>query len=302
MIDLGISDAFTSLFRERRWWVKLGLISALTFFITVLSLVVELIKPEKGVINAKTITSMEYTSAMIFSVTSLILIAVLLISSLWYTYENIQAAIQKRHTKLVWEYSLSNTLKKIGKYFIVSMVYGVIGLILLIIFVGIPALIVFSLGFALFQGEPKDLYQLVPFLIVLICCVFGVILLAVSLIFSLFTTPGYLRLIATNTFSEAFHFGSNWRIGKKYIWYFIGVSLLFVALTGVISFVSSFFSIFGVSLSLINPIMGLIVQVIAQIPVSIATAYISFFVYPKILGNLYRGIINKEEELKFLRS
>ncbi len=302
MIDLGISDAFTSLFRERRWWVKLGLISALTFFITVLSLVVELIKPEKGVINAKTITSVEYTSVMIFSVISLILIAVLLISSLWYTYENIQAGIQKRQTKLVWEYSVSNTLKKIGKYFIVSIVYGVIGLILLIIFVGIPALIVFSLSFALFQGEPKDLYQLVPFLIVLICCVFGVILFVVSLVFSLFTTPGYLRLIATNTFSEAFHFGSNWRIGKKYIWYFLGVSLLFVVLTGVISFVSSFFSIFGVSLSLINPIMGLIVQIIAQIPVSIATAYISFFVYPKILGNLYRGIINKEEELKFLRS
>lgn len=302
MIDLGISEAFVSLFRERRWWVKLGLISALTFFITILSLVVELIKPEKGVLNAKTITSVEYTSAMLFSVTSLILIAILLISSLWYTYENIQAAIQKRQTKLIWEYSLSNNIKKIGKYFIVSMVYGLIGLILLIIFVGIPALIVFSLSFALFQGEPKDLYQLVPFLIVLLCCVFGIILFVVSLVFSLFTTPGYLRLIATNTFSEAFHFGSNWRIGKKYIWYFLGVSLLLVVLTGVISFVSSFFSIFGVSVSLINPVVGFIVQVIGQIPVSIATAYVSFFVYPKILGNLYRGIINKEEELKFLRS
>ncbi len=303
MIEMGIGKAFTSLFKERRWWVKFGIIFSISYLAIALSLITGVMDLGKNANSIKSYTTLELTTTLLIGLVALIVSIILVVFSLWYNYENTQAAIQNRQTKLIWEYSFSDSVKKTAKYGVASIVYGLISFVISMVVIGIPVFAtIILMGFIYDSATVSKEYGVIIGLgFILLCCIFTVVVLGLMAFVYALTTPGYLRLVASNTFSEAFHFRSNLRIGKKYFGYFIAAILILLVFSFVLGFATSIFSAVSTAVSLTNPVFGLILQLIIQIPATIVTTYLSYFVFPKILGNIYRGIISKEDELKFLR-
>lgn len=299
-------DAFLHIFKERRWWLKLGIMFLASYCFTVVTTILSTLTTDYSnfsTLNLKTLTSLDYTTSLIIGALTIVLTIIYIVVSGLYTYENTQAGIQKRATRLPWEYSLWDGFKKVSKYILVGIIYTVIIFVLLALIVGLPALFIALLvgtAFSTNGVSSSSIAGLVAIGSILFCAFIVAILIASVLIYA-FTMPGYLRLIASNTFSEAFHFGSNIRIGKKYFGYFLLTIILTIIFAVMYGAFSSILSGIATGILFFNPAIGIILHLIFEIPLSLLLTYFTYFVYTRLLGNLYRNIINKEEELKFLR-
>lgn len=302
MMNIGFEESFSYLFKERRWLVKFTIIFVVNFALVVFTLLANhFANPTLDrTLTIKELSSLDYSTAIAIAVSTVLVSIILSIFSGWYTYENTQAAIQKRSTKLIWEYSVITTFKKVIKFLVVSLIYTVLAIFILLIFIGIPLFVLGTLlGVGTFSNSNIESLSFV--LLMALTCLAIVGVLVCSLVFYVITMPAYLRLIATDSFSEAFKFSSNLRIAKRYFWHFAFILLLVMVYSGIVGAIAGTASIFTSSISLLNPAMGLGIDVVIQIPITIISTFFTYFVYTRLLGNLYRGIIEKEEDLKFLR-
>lgn len=304
-MNLGFEESFSYLFKERRWLVKFSIIFVVNFALVVFTLLANYFTTPKfeGALTIKELTTLDFSTAIVVAVSTVIVSILMVVFSTWYTYENTQAAIQKRSSKLIWEYSIVNTFKKVIKYTVVSLIYSMFAVVTLLIFIGIPifviATIIGTTGSSM--QNTQALAATYGLLFILLCCFALLAILVCCIVFYVVTMPAYLRLIATDSFSEAFNIRSNLRIAKRYFWNFVLILVLVLVYSGIVGLISGFASIFASSISILNPEMGLATDVIIQIPLTIVSTFFSYFVYTRLLGNLYRGIIEKEEDLKFLR-
>jgi len=318
-------DAFTYIFKEKDWPLKLGLPILVQLLVVIPSAIYSFLNLDSSDSSFYS-NSYNYlpatatrnpgleTMALAFSCFILLTIIPTIIISLWYAYENTQAGIQLRSTKAIWSNNFSDTLKKVGKYFIVNLAYSIVILIIFAIFAAIffglfcaGAALLGSLGananagLSSFQNTGKldpSLFAGAGIIGVLLLCCFGIVALVVSIVAYLFIMPAMLRLIGTNTLGEGLKFGENWEIGKKYKGDFLGllgIVILFAFIYGVINgFLSLFAGIFMVA----APGVGLVVSVIVQTITSIGVVYFSSFVYTRLSGQMFRHIAQKEPLLK----
>lgn len=299
-------DAFLHIFKERRWWLKIGIMFLVSYCFTVVTTILSTLTTDYSnfnTLNLKTLTSLDYTTSLIVGALTIVLTIIYVLVSGLYTYENTQAGIQKRATRLPWEYSLWDGLKKVLKYVLASLIYAVIIFILLAFIIGLPALFIALLIGTAFSASGASSSSIAGLVAIgsILFCAFIIVALIISVLIYAFTMPGYLRLIASNTFSEAFHFGSNIRIGKEYFGSFLLTVVLTIIFAVLYGAFSSILSGIATSILFFNPIVGIVLYLIFEIPLSLVLTYFTYFVYTRLLGDLYRNIINKEEELKFLR-
>lgn len=297
---MNFGESVMYLFKERRWWLKFGIIFLISYCFTAISIVFSAISDNTVTTNASPIENMPVLLTSL--ALSLVVILILLFFSTFYTYENTQAGINNRPTKLLWEYSFKDVIKKVAKYSIVNFVYAIIITVTFLVVIGLPAIWIGLMVNSAYSSDPSSatLAGLVAIGFLFSCIILAIILVLSAIFFAL-SSAGILRLIATNTFSEAFKFKSNIRIGKKYFWNFF---LVFVLLAGV-SIIYSILSIISSSIAATiffkNDLFQIITQLIFEIPLSAFLVFFSYFVYTRLLGKVYRGIIAKEEELKSLR-
>jgi len=304
MIDFGFEDAFMHIFKERRSWVKFGIIFSINFAFIVFSLLTDYFASSttNGDYSIKTITSVNYTSSLIVAIMSVFISILFVIFSTWYTYENTQAGIQKRSTKLMWEYTIVNTFKKVVKYIVVSLVYAFFAALLLLIFIGLPMAILFLLvTSATINGSPREMSATIVLIGLFVCGIAFIATVIIGFSFYVITIPAYLRLMATDSFSEAFKIKSNFRITKKYFLNFLLMFILIVIFAVLFGFISGIAGAFAGFVTILHPIMGIFASILIQVPLTAISVYFTYYVYTRLLGNMYRGIINIEEDLKFLR-
>lgn len=288
MVDLNFRQAFLGIFKEKNWIAKLGYISIFYFLILVISSILTRLDPS----TPGNITKIVNIDNPVFLLVALIFLVVALVKyvflSIWYTYENTQAEIQNRHTKFFLKNSFLDSLKKVVKYSLVSIIYSLIpGLIL-----GVSAVVGFIFLGAFSGSEPMGMENIGLYIVALLCLFcFAIILFA---LFYLFTMPIYLRLIATNTFSEAFRVGYNFKILKNYFASFFAVAMLTFVSSIIVGLVTGILTGITTGISTFNPLLGLGLEILFQLPIAIMVSYVSFYVLPGIMGGMYREVIKKE--------
>ncbi len=320
-------EAFSYLFKEKSWGLKFGIIYVANLIVMVPMSIYSLVQNAKlsTLGNLKTTslsnlstnpywntstTSADSSVALLFMCFVLIMIIPFIIVSYWYLYENIQAGIQKRHTKGIWENKFEDTLKKVAKYFVVKLVYGLIIGLVVILIVGI----IFGLFCCismLFTGlasgnystnSSRDLNALfgtgfVGMSVVLVCCTV-IFTLVLSVFAYLLETPAILRLVGTNTLNEGLKFGENWELAKKHKGTFLtllGLCIVYAIIIGGITLIST---LIAQRVYLSAPAFGILIEIVAQSVFAIATTYFGYFVYTRLLGQAFRGIVKKEASLK----
>lgn len=295
MVDLKLEDAIVFLFKERRWWLKFGIIFMLYYSVMALSTVLS-IDDKQNLYGIYSGTGLLTNPAVVIAIAIVLLILAIFVTLLggWYMYENTQSGIERRQTKLLWEYSLTTTVKRTIKLTLAGIIYGVMILIPLVLIIGLPIVIWSSL----YSSVNSSTFFLIG---LLLCCAIFILLLIISIVVFMYTTPAYLRLIASNTFGEAFKFRSNFKIAKKYFFSFVFVGGIAFVVGFILSIFSGMLSIFTSAVYLMHPVAGTILELIVQLPVTALMVYLSYFAYARLLGNMYRSIILKESELKHLR-
>jgi hypothetical protein len=308
MIDLKLGHSIKYLFAERRWWVKLGIIFLINYAIIAIGALANFFNNsvEKGSIDLKTISSLQSVNPVVWIVLAVVLVIFYVLFALvvsWYTYENTQAGIENRKTRLMWEYSFGENLKRSGKYLLANLIYSFIFGIVIAIVLIVPILQVTSLATSGTGASisPKEAQSMFGLGLLLVLCVAVPIILALSFVFYLVTTPGYLRLFASNTFSQSFKFGSNLKIAKRYFWYFVLFVLISFTFVGVYTTVTFPIALIYASIALINPLLGFFAELIIQAPLTLVLVYFSYFVYPRMVGVFYREVINRESSLSSLK-
>lgn len=299
---LNIGDSVSFLFKEKNWLLKFGIIFFLSFLVNACGVIMDMVGN-----NSATYQPDPNQALLLLGLfgASLLLTLIYSVIGIWYTYEVVQSGIQKRATKLIWEYSFADVIKKISKYFLASIVYGIIIFVFIVIIVVIPLLAgLVLLAFLNSLTGPDGLRvatAALPAIALVLTCVAILAMLVIGSLIYMFTMPAYLRLIATNTFAEAFNFKSNFRIGRKYFWYFLAAILVIMVTAFAMGLGIGVLEVLASLVAGSNQLLQGITQLLIQIPFTMVVTYLAFFVYTRMIGNLYRNIITKESELKFLR-
>src|SRR5260221_2011313 len=291
-------EALGYLFKEKNWGVKFLIIYIAQALVTVPSSIMSLIQSSATAnsvgslpqimnlldSNSNGSNSLNYfdtvskynpqlmtNAAMVFLIYFLIILIPYILVIFWYNYETIQAGIQDRQTKPIWKENIVSLLKKDGKYFLVSLIYGLV--LLAVIFV-----IVFTVGIigSAFLGLTAGAFSstkgvlatsILGFgsLFVLVCCCLSIVILVLSIIYYLFIMPTLLRLIGSNTFSEAFKISENWHIGQKYKSQFLSVfGIIFLFAFG-IGFFSGILNAVARAIYNIRPFFGITFEILIQL-------------------------------------
>jgi len=310
-------EAFTYLFKEKDWHFKFLLPFLLQLLIVIPSLTLGLMQPQTpGVYSFNTLGHMSYRYSSTSGFFGLFVSCIFLISfipyiivNFWYLYENIQAGIFNRQTKAIWKNDFNDTIKKVGKYALNNIVYSfVITFAIIIIFgffcvIGLALLVLMT---AILQnGNTNISNDITAFLTsgfgLLFFCIIGVIFVIFYFISYTWMMTGSLRLIATNTFSEGVMLQENWHIAWKHKWKF--VKLLLVVFCAILIFLAPYITLELLVrfLSFGSTFLNFIFEMLLQILVSAITVYAAYFVYPRLLGQLFRKIVQEEHSLKFIK-
>lgn len=319
-----LKDSLNFIFKERDWVLKLLLPIMVLFLFTVPSILLTTITTSTTTRTPISIDmfmndftyNYSYSNSynnfdtsdvltLVIGLVTILLIIPTAIIQVWYTYENIQSGIFVRKTTAIWKNKFEDTLKKTAKYFLVSLVYGMIfGALLL--FIGLIFFCCFALlvgvlsvgAYNSFDSTYAILFGTAGGLIFL--CIGLVVLVVLLGLFYIVYMPAVLRLIATNTLSEAFRFKENWNIGKRHAGEILGiylVSLVGGIIIGIISGVLSIGSFFFVSMPAINLIVNLVTNYILLV---ISTFFTLFFLN-RYTGLVFRDIIASDETLKDIK-
>jgi len=225
----------------------------------------------------------------------------------WYNYEATQSGIQSRPTKALWEGNFGDKLKKSLKYLAAALVYVlVIGIIVSIIsgifFFAIAILTggAFSttdLATARGMGNLSGLY-------ILLVCLFGFVFVGIMIVLSVLSyftvTPGLLRLVATNSFGEAFRLKDNWNLAMRHKGELLGMYLVSSVAITLITIIGGFGGAFAGAFSLISPVLYMIVMFVINYINTLLTTYFSYFFYPRFSGLVFRDIINSDPSLSYV--
>lgn len=304
-------DAFLYIFKEKNWGAKFIIPLVLYLIVVLPSVLISFIEPESAsTLNSLRATRVSTTSdtlALVISCVVLIGIIPYLVVNFWYMYENTQSGISMRETTAIWRNPLSDTLKKVTKYFLVSLVYGLIASIVALVLLGIACGIFFvatAAAGSVFQNG-VDINNFLVFLTsglgLFLICFFGMIFIVLYAVFFIWSTFGSLRLIGTNTLSEGLKLEENWRIAWRHKWKFVllfGLVLIFSTMLGMISGISGIFTeLFTQNF----PLIGFVAQLVLQIVIALITTYATIFVYPRLLGQLFRKIVSEEPALEHIK-
>lgn len=276
-------ESLTYIFKEKNWVSKVGFF----LFIVTLQILVSASFSFLGYEEYNTTTG-DVRMSILFLPAFCVAIVVFIVSAvslMFYQYENIQAAIQNRETNAIWSYDLWDTIKKLGKYFLASFAL-VIPFIVFFIFA-------IFLGF-LVMGLTAIGGPLVILGVMLFC---GLMLLLIPIgvyYVYFFMVPSLLRLIATNTFSEALKISENFDLGRKY-WRHFGVLFLMALLVGIA---------FGIPIGLIGAVSDIIfdgdqrlsslLEGILSLPLTLILQLFIAFCYPYLTGKVFKDVLDGE--------
>lgn len=301
-------DAFIYIFKEKSWGYKFALPIVLYLVMILPTVVLTFLEPTTPTyVNNFNTTRRSMSS---YDMTALIASGIMLIGmipyiivSLWYMYENTQSGIFNRSTVAIWRNPFKDTLKKVTKYGIVSSVYSLITFTALLLIIGVMAGI-FIAGLLVFSaasgGARPDnfLVFLTSGLGLFLICFFGIIFLIITTLVFLWTTSGSLRLFATNTISEGLKLEENWKIAWRHKSKFIAIFAFLMIFTMVLSFLGGIGGAITGVLTMALPLVGLLSNIVFQIVLGVITVYATSFIYPRLLGQMYRQVIKEEEALK----
>lgn len=291
------TKAFTYLFKEKNWGWKLLIPLVGQLIVTAVSF---LVSAPSAVNNNVTYKSSIYASnfAGVWAIGTCILYAVIFVIALidmFYTYENSQAAIEKRETKGIWQYKFDVLLKRVGKLYLVNLVYGLLPALFIGCFVVamvlflVPTSTSISMVNPVQYGSRINTSGITGLYIVLLC--FGVaVLMVLAFIWQYFVTlPAQLRLFETNTFGEAFKFSRNFKIAKENAneilkLFLLNLLIVFVAILVFIPF------IVVASLALVIPVVGWLFFALIMGLFGSVAVYYQQFVLPYMTGTLWREI------------
>jgi hypothetical protein len=291
---MNIKESFTYLFKEKNWVLKFLPI----YLFTLLNLGVSLLLTN-ALSSAQFFISGHYEkqivydpSLWIYIVISLILLVPTILLSSWYHYENMQAGMQDRETNAIWK-NPGDSLKKSLKYIAANFVYGF--LLALILIVMIVAFVAFFYAIRSVFWPNSSQATLGAVTLVLVCvwtCVFIFVVVIASLI-GIFIQIAQMKLVSTNTFKEAFNFKQIGYIYKKYFVFFLallGAVLVYAFVVGVPTVIFDVFARFFNNI----PVVKAAISFVFYALLTLFTTYIALFVYPRILGQMWRWIQSKE--------
>ncbi len=318
------NEALTYIFKEKHWGYKFLIPFGLQLLIVIPSLLITLTNgaAQNNYLNTNNYMmgyNMGYnysynaynTSNSVFSLLFLCIFCFsfipYIVVNLWYMYENTQAGIQNRETKPIWKNNLTDTLKKSGKYFLVSLFYGFIALIVILLLLGIFCVGMVALtavGYSSLQAS--SLQNNIAFFLtsgvgIALLCSLLFVGIALYVIFYLAFTPAVLRLIGSNTFAEGLKVRESWRIGWKYKWRFIYLLCLMFIFAFIFGIFSALGGVVTDFLGQGSTLLNFIFQTLYQIVVAAITTYFAYFVYTRLIGQLFRNIVQDEESLKFIK-
>lgn len=305
-----IKDSLTYLFKEKDWIVKYTIPFVFVLIIMILSSINQANTLNNLSLNLseyyKTYRNFNSVGTLLSCLMCLTVIPYLLVSG-WYAYENIQSGIQKRATISLFTGNFGDKLKKSLKYIALNLIFGLIlGVIVFGIMMAFGMIVAVIMGGVVSISGTANTLQSYSSLgtayLILICCITCLSLLfaiAIIILSCLLILPSYLRLIATNTFSEAFKFGDNWRIVKNNLGKFAGI-ILVIFISAILLIILSLGITFISSLFIQQPIITLVINLIGGFIYSILSTYIGFFFLPRFLGLVYRNIVEKEPSLSYV--
>jgi len=305
-----IKDAFTFLFKEKNWFLKI-----LVPFIFMILIVLPSIL-SSGTLRSTNLTdysiynSYAYSSVNILNMFLSCLICFIIIPFLgivgWYTYESTQSGIQKRATKALWHGDIGDKLKKASKYITASLIYGLgIGVIYTVLFLIFVTIIIILTGgdMSFTDGIMVGREGLGIIYLLAICaisCVFFFVILTISIITFMIYMPALLRLIATNTFADAFKIQENWNIAMRYKGQFLSIYLLNFVMGIVLVVISFGVGIAGAMFLFSAPLITLCINFVGYFGYMIIATHYAYFVYPRFAGLVYREVIQSETSLSYV--
>ncbi len=298
------TKAFTYLFKEKNWSLKLLAPMLIHLVVGVIAMIIAFM------LRSTSLYSYDFVFLLVIGICVIYVFAIVAsVISLFYSYENAQAAIENRESKGFWQYKFEVLLKRIGKLYLVDLIYGLIpGILFSCIGTAVSLLFQsarlsnvntymngYSIPMPSVASNGIDISRNFSPAAVLIffCLTIFVVLLAT--IWQYFVVlPGKLSLIQTNTFGEAFKISRNFKLVKvnltafiKFYFLNLGIALFLLAAIFVVAFVLSF-------LLVTAPLLGWILIFILMLIVTILAAFYQSFVLPYMTGILWRGVIDNK--------
>jgi hypothetical protein len=293
---VSLTKSWTYIFKEKNKFVKLGIPLLVIFLIGLLiaGLVGIIVVMDNSAGNSYQYesSSEENIGALVFMSAFFCLWPFIIALSLilyWYHYENAQAGIQNRETKSILEVTKSEVFKKIGKFYLVDMIYQYI--LQLFSYFLLVAFIPFFILFPLAEESGSDVLEIL--VVILLCCAGLLFFVALSYISFIVLTPATLRLIETNTFSQAFKIKENWKLLKQNHRAFLNIFLVTLFYEIGIFIIGIFLIVLASLFIDALPILGWAMMIVFIIFLTILWYYYSIFVYPHLIGQWYRELRSK---------
>ncbi len=285
-------EAFTYIFKERKWGVKF-LISYISTAILALEIIFGLVSTAgSGPSNPNDTIFTAFL--MCCAILSIAIFGVIFFAFAqgWYQYENIEAGMENRPTTGIWRVNKEELLKKVGKIWIFYFIFGVISYICLI-FINILVSIIFDIltRIHIYYYSSTETYNLITNEIMY--------MVIVLMIFTyMIINWGILRFIWKKSFREGFNLKAIFKTIKNYYKHFLtltGIFALFYGISAVAFFLNGKFITFLIdrfprydsSPAYIGLITGLIILMFLD--------YLFVFVFPRLQGQAFRDILKKED-------
>ncbi len=303
-----IKDSLTFLFKEKNWALKMLLPFALTLLISLPSIFTDnstLSFNSNGYLRSSynTNSATALFSAIVSCIVCLLVIPTLIVGS-WHTYESTQSGIQKRATTTLWGANFADKLKRSLKYLLASTIYGlVIGTIVALI-AGVFLIAIMLLSGGAFSTNGLSSLNNLNGIYLLLVCFFGILFLAILAVLAVLSyfivTPGLLRLVATNTFSEAFKLKDNWDLAMRHKPELLGLLLVSIATGFVVGILGGVGGAIAGVFSLVSPILFTFAMFVVNYVSTVISTYYSFFFYPRFSGLVFRDIIESDSSLSYI--
>jgi len=295
-----LQKAFTFIFSEKDLTIKIGLVVALTIMLSgqILDSDMSISEYFSTTYDFDSYgTAANASSVAEFGIYSFLGLMIALVvgfvgymGSNWYSYEVAQAAIEQRPTKSILEYSLTDTIKKSFKFFLVDLVYWVALFMFICCF---SCILGFIVSFGIASVAETGSGALLGGVLILYCgfvLFFGAIFVVQHYFIVL---PAKLRIAETNTFSEGFS-KETFKLGFKNWKTFLIIFAIELVMYIVAMVLFMILYVFGILFMETSPAIGAIVVLIVGIVGNLIGYYYLLIVRPYFIGEVYRErIMNK---------
>lgn len=284
--SFNIKEAWTFLFKEKQWGVKLlvPMAPAIIFGIVAAALFIPatfIVFPASSArVNSDIFAAAGVLGSLLLlclCCVAVIFVIVQAIISNWYQYEVTEASLKNRESNLITKENKMDVIKKAGKLFLVNTIYNIpTGIVVGIMY---ALFFVIGAGTANVRGSGASAVGLI-----VICCLMLVVILFVVPFNFFIVQTAKVRLIETSTFREAFRIRTIFETVKtnfNRLSLFLGVLIAFVVGYIVISFI---FSILG-----IIPLVNLCL-IPFQIALGLLSWFFGIFAYPYMTGKVYKEV------------